>query len=229
MSDHYWSKFWVEHGSASADAHPQAQVFRTLHREPIEQAKWEDTLAHISTSLAPGEQDRLLDLCGGNGLIAGALAKQCKDVVVVDISDGLLAHAGDRGANVRCLQGDMRAVEFEDGSFERVLCYAALQYLTLDEAVALFERVYRWLTPGGSFFVGDIPDAGRQWEFFNSPERRSGYFSKLQVGEPIVGTWFDRQWVSHLAAHAGFTGVEAVDQPESQIYSWFRFDLSCTK
>ena len=229
MTDHYWSKFWVEHGAQSGAAHPQAQVFRTLHKEPIEEEAWQSTLLHISKMLEVGGEDRVLDLCGGNGLIAEALAKDCKSVVVVDISDGLLAHADERAANIECLQGDMRKVEFDANRFDRILCYAALQYLTPTEAAALFTRVYRWLAPGGRVFVGDVPDAGKQWEFYNSDERRKAYFSKLEAEEPIVGTWFDRQWLTYLAESVGFSSVEAVDQPEDQIYSWFRFDLRCQK
>jgi ubiquinone/menaquinone biosynthesis C-methylase UbiE len=229
MSEHYWSQFWIEHGENSVSSHPQAQVFRTLNKQPIDEQNWEETLAHIQDALALKSADRALDLCGGNGLIGSKLAEQCANVVIVDIAEGLLAHVDEGASNVQCIQGDMRAVEFEDQSFDAVLCYAALQYLTLEEAILLFERMYKWLTPGGRLFVGDIPDANKQWGFFNSPERQAAYFDNVKAGRPIVGTWFDRQWLTNLATHSGFSSVETLDQPDTQIYSWFRFDLRCTK
>lgn len=229
MSEHYWTNFWVEHGESSSEQNPQSRVFRTLNKKPITEENWKETLEFISEKMALESNHRMLDLCGGNGLIAKALAEQCQDVVVVDISDGLLKAIGERTPNVKAIQGDMREVSFDDQSFDRVLCYAALQYLTLPESVDLFKRIYGWLKPGGKLFLGDIPDAGRQWEFFNSAERRSAYFGKLAAGEQIVGTWFDKTWLTHLAEHTGFVGSEITDQPENQIYSWFRFDMACQK
>lgn len=225
MSDHYWTDFWIAHGDSSVDQDPQSRVFRTLNQQPISEADWLETLRFILRHLSLESHHRLLDLGGGNGLIARELVTSCKEVTVIDISNGLLEEIGEAAGTINAIQGDMREIEFDDASFDRILLYAALQYLTQAEAAALFKRIFSWLTPGGVLFIGDIPDAALQWKFFDTPQRRSSYFTKLQAGQSIVGTWYEREWLSYLAAHCGFREAEVLEQPSDQIYSWFRFDM----
>jgi cyclopropane fatty-acyl-phospholipid synthase-like methyltransferase len=230
MSDSYWTSYWTDHGLNSTGHHPQARVHRTLNKEPISEAKWQETIGHIQSNLSLEPQHRLLDLCGGNGLIARALADQCDSVTIVDLSECLLREFdAEPIANVVTRQADLRQVQFPPSSYDRILLYAALQYLSPSEAVTVFQRMCDWLKKDGVLFLGDIPDARLQWKFYDTPERQSDYFAKLQAGQPIVGTWFDRDWLSRLAAHCGFKSFEIVPQPQDQIYSWFRFDMVCRK
>lgn len=227
--DDYWTSFWTQHGQSTVGANQQLQVLRTLNKEPIEAGKWARTLEHIISTMDLQPTHRVLDLCGGNGLIAQQMAKVSSEVVVVDISPNLLDHLPADANNVVAKQGDMREVDFEHGSFERIICYAALQYLNFAETTRLFRKLFNWLRPGGLLFVGDIPDSQRIWSFFDSPERRAAYFQHLQAGSQIVGTWFSRDWLQYLAEVAGFSHSETMDQPDEQIYSWFRFDMKCRK
>ena len=230
MNDDYWTTFWKRHGAESTDAHPQARILRTLNKEPIAPKDWRNTIAHILDLLQLRPEDRVLDLCGGNGLIATEIAQHCREVVVVDISSALLASiAGSDADNITAITADMRTVQFDDESFNRVLCYAGLQYLSPGETVDLFRRVHSWLTARGCFVAGDIPDTQRLWDFYNTPERKSAYFDGLRSGEPIVGTWFHRHWLTALAEHSGFQSAEVLEQPDYQIYSWFRFDFRSAK
>ncbi|MGI9517090.1 MAG: class I SAM-dependent methyltransferase [Pirellulaceae bacterium] len=229
MTGNYWTEFWIEQGKSSAGHNPQSRVLRTLQKQPISADNWEQTVEYVSGKLALESEFRLLDLCGGNGLFARHMADQCQQVVVVDISGSLLEGVNENTGNITGIQSDMREAEFADASFERVLWYAALQYLTLQESVAMFSRIYNWLAPGGELFVGDIPDASRRWDFFDNPERRAAYFHGLEAGRPIVGTWFEKEWLQFLATNTGFRSADVLSQPEYQIYSWFRFDMLCRK
>lgn len=229
MTADYWTTFWRHHGSCSQTADPQSQVLRTLQRQPIADDAWRSTLSYIIAQLDLAPQNATLDLCGGNGLIASEIAKYCQQVIVVDISPDLLRIAETQAKNINVLTADMRAVDFPLARFDRILCYAALQYLDPAETIQLFEKAYDWLQPGGIFFVGDIPDAALQWRFFDTDERREAYFENLKCGRPVVGTWFDSAWLTQLASHVGFTNLKCLKQPDDQIYSWFRFDFRCVK
>lgn len=228
MSD-YWEKFWLEHSSGAINESAQTQVLRTLNRVPIEPDKWEQTLQFVLDHLELKPNDRVLDLGGGNGLFARAIAETCQSVCVVDFSAPLLNSQLNEHPSIQCIQSDVRNVEFEPQSFDRVLCYAVLQYLTPKEALQLFQNVHSWLTDDGVFYLGDLPDSARRWEFFNTESRRENYFRGFQNNEPIVGTWFDLQWLQHMSQFAGYTESHIIDQPEYQIYSWFRSDMKCKK
>lgn len=219
---HYWTNFWQQHGDASREQPDQHRVLRTLNKRPIDADTWQATSKYVLERLDLNESHDVLDLAGGNGLFANEIQHVAHSVTVVDVADSLLPQSS---CKVKTICSDMRQVEFSQCSFDRILLYAAVQYLTLPETTRLMEKMYRWLKPNGILFIGDIPDAGKRWQFFDSASRRQAYFNGLAAGEPIVGTWFCRDWLSRLGDNCGFQDTAVMDQPENQIYAWFRFDF----
>src|SRR5687768_14241562 len=76
------------------------------------------------------------------------------DVTLVDLSRPMLDRAVERVSaattgTVTAVQGDVRAVEFADGSVDIVLAAAVLHHLrTDDEWRAVVAAFHRWLRPG---------------------------------------------------------------------------------
>lgn len=226
MSTESWLEFWKEHGRASTQADEQTQVLRTFNKQPITSERWQLTLNYLDTQFPVGVTDDVLDLCSGNGLLTAHLAPRCRSVTAVDISADLLATLDQRKLhNVQTLQSDIRKLSFEEGSFSRILLYAGIQYLSEGEVVALLREIFKWLKPGGLLFVGEIPDRGRLWSFYNTPERLALYFDNQISGRDVVGTWFDTSWFLRLAESTGFLQANVIQQPPEQIYAHFRFDL----
>lgn len=226
MSAEYWLDFWKRHGRTSKEADEQTQVLRTFNKQPITAERWQLTLDYLDKQFPVSATDDVLDLCSGNGLITAHLAPRCRSVTAVDISEDLLAKIDQRKQqNVKTLRSDIRKLSFEDSSFSRVLLYAGIQYISEGETVALLRQIFKWLKPGGLLFVGEIPDRGRLWSFYNTPERLALYFDN-QVGDrDVVGTWFDTSWFLRLAESTGFQHANVIQQPCEQIYAHFRFDL----
>lgn len=226
MSTEYWLEFWKKHGCSSTQADEQTQVLRTFNKQPIEPERWQLTLDYLDAQFPVGASDDVLDLCSGNGLLTAHFAPRCRSITAVDISSELLINLEQRKlTNVNTLQSDIRRLRFEAESFSRILLYAGIQYLSEGEAVMLFREMFRWLKPGGLLFVGDIPDRGRLWKFYNTPERLALYFDNQISGQDVVGTWFDKSWLIHLAESTGFPQANVIQQPPEQIYAHFRFDL----
>jgi SAM-dependent methyltransferase len=226
MSDDRWLEFWREHGRKTLTADEQTQVLRTSNKLPITQERWTFTLAELDRDFPTTAQDDLLDLCCGNGLFTTHFAAQCRTVTSLDISPDLLRALDERRlVNVRTQCMDMRAADFPDGSFSRVLLYAGLQYIDHAETVTLLRKVFRWLRPGGLFFIGDIPDRSRLWSFYNTTERQALYFDNLVAGRDVVGTWFDAEWLTRLCASAGFSSAMPLPQHPDLIYAHFRYDM----
>ena len=226
MNEDYWPDFWRAHGEASSAADPQTQVLRTFAKQPIDEACWAKTLAWVRSELHLTEGHRLVDLCCGNGLFSRDFAGACAHLTAVDVSGDLLA-----GLNALALpsvvtkESDMRALDFPSDSFDRILLYAAVQYLSERECVALFEQMFDWIEPGGILYVGDVPDRSRMWNFFDNTERQQTYFGNVKKGEMIVGTWFDPEWLGNLCRAIGFSSVRIVPQPDFMIYKSFRYEL----
>ena len=224
----YWTEYWKLHGTQSKDLDRQTQVLRTLNKQPISKEKWQFTLAEIDSQFKVKEGDRVLDLCSGNGLLSRHFASKGALVRAVDISADLLEGLKDE-TGIEVENADIRNVNYEPESFDHVLLYAGVQYLNLAETVILFQRIHSWLKPGGSVFVGDIPDLDHQFSFYNNPERQAVYFQNLLKGIDVVGTWFRKDWLVNLAAHLGFAKADVVPQNEELIYAKYRFDLKLVK
>lgn len=226
LNPDYWPQFWQRHGIETRDQSRQIQVLRTLLRQPIQEEEWRLTLAWVRSKLSLEGGHDLLDLCCGNGLFAEDFFPSCDTITAVDVSDELLTPLKAIGSSkIRPIAADMRSVDFRPGEFDRVLWYAAIQYLTSAEALQVLLKTAEWLRPGGILYVGDVPDADCRWIFFNTPEREAAYFRSLLDGEPIVGNWFKKDWLCRAAAFAGFSSVQVLAQPEFMIYSKYRFDV----
>ncbi|KAI0777550.1 S-adenosyl-L-methionine-dependent methyltransferase [Trametes elegans] len=141
-----------------------------LHR-----MEFEVTLRTILASLAPGRTDlKILDIGGGTGPYAFALAARGHAVTLVDISPGLLSLAHARAASTppaerptRILEGDATALSSvlpraERGTFDAVLLLGPLYHLTAPE---LRERAVReaWgmVRPAAAGGQGGAGAAGR--------------------------------------------------------------------
>lgn len=225
MTTDSWVSFWKSHGQSSTGLDPQSRVCRTSNKKPVDEATWEQTLAYVRGHLQVGRGAHVLDLCAGNGLFSRAFAADGAEVTAVDVSPDLLAELDALGLPaVRTRCQDMRELDFAEGSFSHVFLYAGVQYLTHAETVRLLRAAFGWLRPGGVLMLGDVPDGQLRWAFYNTPERRRLFFDNLLQDKDVIGTWFDRAWILHLAEDAGFSEAQTLDQPSEQIYAHFRFD-----
>jgi ubiquinone/menaquinone biosynthesis C-methylase UbiE len=189
-----------------------------------------DTLLYIEKMIRIRSTDRVLDLCGGNGLIAKHLAPKCKSITVVDIAEELINKI-DRSKykNINAIIADIRNLDFKKNAFSKIIIYAGIQYLTYKETIFLFENTFRWLADDGLIFLGDIPDLSRIWSFFDSKEREGIFFESLRNDKPIVGTWFHKDFLQKLAVYCGFRKCSVIDQSANMIYSHFRYDMLIKK
>jgi cyclopropane fatty-acyl-phospholipid synthase-like methyltransferase len=225
MTD-YWKSFWLAHAKEHQDSEPQIQVLRTLNKQSVEPNVFDDIVNSIVTILKPDSTKDLLDLCCGNGLITRELFNQFRIVTAVDLSEEFISQISEGETDgITAFAADARTVKFSEDSFDRILLYAGLQYFSESETVDLFIRLRSWICEGGLVLIGDIPDATRRWNFFNSPERESAYFESLRGGTPIVGNWFEPDWLVGLSKHANFKSAEVTLQPSFFPYQHYRFDL----
>lgn len=58
------------------------------------------------------------------------------------------------------LRADLRTVDFPAGSVEEVTAIHSIEHLEREDSVALFHRIFRWLTVGGTLRI-EMPERGR--------------------------------------------------------------------
>jgi ubiquinone/menaquinone biosynthesis C-methylase UbiE len=229
-NDDYWINFWKEQTKEVENINKHEQVLRTSNGEPISEKLWKLTLSELSSAINTKPSDDILDLCSGNGLISKYISEQVNSVIAVDVSENLLKSIDTRKyLNIKTIISDIRILEFENNKFNTIFIYAGIQYLTECETLKLFEKIYKWLKPGGILFLGDIPDRNKLWNFYNTEERKSFYFSDLKVNKNYIGTWFNRDFFENLSSYIGFKKAYLIEQHADLLNSASRYDYKFIK
>jgi ubiquinone/menaquinone biosynthesis C-methylase UbiE len=223
----YWKEYWTK-SSIIKLANPQLQVGRSIMGVPIKDELWQQTLAFLTDQLELNKNDDVLDIAAGSGMISIPFSKKAKSVCSIDISKELLK-SYKRFKNIQTITADIRKYNFKEAEFTKIAFYFAIQHFTIKESVLLFEKIYKWLSPGGIAYIGDIPDSALQFKFFNSVEREKTFFNSIKNNTPIIGTWYSREFLLKLAGFAGFDQIKIIEQPTCFINSHYRFDLKLSK
>ncbi|MHA7957022.1 class I SAM-dependent methyltransferase [Streptomyces sp. L500] len=181
-----------------------------------------DSAAYLLPSLEP--HHRILDIGCGPGSITADLAALVPHgrVTGLDAAPGVLATARatarERGvSNTDFTVGDVRALDFPDGSFDVVHAHQVLQYL--DDPVAALREMRRVCRPGGIVAVRDVVYTAMTWyprvPGLEDWQRLYVDVARAGGGEPDAGSrllsWARRAGLTDVTATAGawcWTGAE---------------------
>ena len=98
-------------------------------------------------------QGRLLDIGGGTGRVASALLEDVQEVVIADVSRGMLNQTDRPALKPVCAHSEY--LPFPDDFFERVIMVDALHHV-IDQSISASE-MFRVLKPGGRIVIEE-PD-----------------------------------------------------------------------
>jgi len=122
-------------------------------------------LSEFITRLASGA--RVLDLGCGPAVPTTRVLAERFTVVGVDISETQLSAARRNVPEASFIHADLALVDFPPESFDGVTAFYAISHVPRDEHGPLFERIHRWLVPGGLFLATlgarDEPDWIGDW------------------------------------------------------------------
>jgi SAM-dependent methyltransferase len=154
----------------------------------------------------------VLDLGCGSGVPAAAEIAKRHSVTGVDISATQIALARQNVAGGDFVCADAAEVDFPAESFEAVVSFYSFDHLPRHEHQGVFDRIHRWLRPGGLFLLStedaDEPGVVSQW-----------------LGAEMYFSMFDAPTTRRLVEEAGFvverTAIEVQIEQGIQIpYSW---------
>jgi cyclopropane fatty-acyl-phospholipid synthase-like methyltransferase len=151
---------------------------------------------------------RVLDLGCGSGLPSTAALASQYEVTGVDISEAQVRAARRNVPGTTVIHGDALQVSFAEGSFEGVVALYAVSHIPRAEHAQLFQRVYRWLVPGGLFLATlgatDAPDWTGDW-----------------LGVPMFFSAHDATTNRSLLREAGFDllldEIRQTDEPDGAV------------
>lgn len=122
-----------------------------------------DLITEAAAGVTPAARAVLDVGCGAGNYTLKLLGRLPNfDCTLVDLSRPMLDRAVQRvsaatSGAVKALQGDVREIDWEPGSFDVVLAAAVLHHLRTDaEWEAVFAGFHRALRPGGSIWISDL-------------------------------------------------------------------------
>lgn len=172
--------------------------------------RWADRLIEIGDV---HEEDRVLDVACGTGIVARRAASQVGTsgaVVGLDINEGMLAvaekTAADIHPSIEWRQGDATELPFSDERFDTVCCQQALQFF--DDPVAAIREMRRVLAPGGRMVLSVWRPLDYQPAYVVLADSLERHISG-EAGEMMCSPFpaWDREVLRTLGSDAGFSDV----------------------
>jgi len=155
-----------------------------------------------------GGQTRVLDVCCGPGLVAGAAAARGASAAGVDFSSAMLAIARSAQPHVEFSQGDAEALPYADGSFDAVVANFGVHHVP--HPTAALAEMHRVLAPGGraAFTVWPRPDGNVPWQLLFDAIRAHGAMNAAK-SPPPSGSINNEESCRAALSEAGFRDTEA--------------------
>lgn len=151
-----------------------------------EQLQWAKQSSYLDTFLHAGNfcsTDAVLDVGTGTGIIAHALAPAVKRVVGLDSSTDMLEQARQmQHENEEFLEGDIREIDFPEGSFNKITARMVFHHIMTDIDKAT-QNCFRFLRPGGRLILSEgVPPHSdvKDWytEMFRLKEERRTFLEQ---------------------------------------------------
>jgi len=188
---------------------------------------YQRTFARLTAQTVPamleaarvGRGCRVLDVCTGHGVLAGAALAREAVVWGLDFAEEVVAAAMRNVPGAAFCQGDAQILPYPDASFEAVLCGYGLIHLS-DPGAALAEMT-RVLAPGGRIAVSvwERPEPNNGFGLLYGAVREHG---RLDVGLPHGPDFFQFSEPPRLRAALSAAGL--VDVEVASVSQAWRFE-----
>jgi ubiquinone/menaquinone biosynthesis C-methylase UbiE len=216
-----WETFW----DTQAQAVSHAKQVGRLHTGD-EHLLNQRIAQHIADKLALRPNERLLDVCCGNGELSALLAKKCLEVVGADLSASLLEVAQKTHPlpNLQFVRANSLHIGALNQKFDKIVLYFSFQYFErFEEGKQVIEELNTLLLPGGKLFVGDTPDARKWWVYYNTPMKVLRYFYQRAKSTESMGKFWHPNEFKRIAKAVGLE-LKILEVPADLPYAHYRFD-----
>ena len=225
-----WKDFWSKFPNQFAKDEFIKQVGKTVQGQPISNEQLNQLISDIVQKLDLKDDDVVLDLCCGNGLITSAVAEKCQSIVGVDFSKPLIeiARKYHNPINTKYLNMSVFDITSENlqmpKSFTKIYMYEGLQYFQEAQFSHLMQILLARSNEKVIILFAGIPDLGKIREFYNTPERQLEYETRKRQGTEMIGTWWKKSFIRQVCGDYGLQ-CDFLSQHEFSHTAHYRFDF----
>lgn len=134
-------------------------VHYTEHGQPVDVSAYDELFHQIDLQLNFQQEDVVLEIGAGSGLLLERIAARVKQVNGTDLSAGIIKLVPPL-SNVIVETMNSDNLRFADETFDKVICNSVMFYFPdLEYAEKSFAEMVRVCKPGGFIFLGDIFNA----------------------------------------------------------------------
>ncbi len=200
----------------------EEEKFWKLRARKYNQLEWVNDETYLSAFIKVGnfrEEDLVLDVGTGTGIVAHAISSLVKEVIGLDISQDMLEHSNWDG-NKYFVRRDVREPIFADNVFDKVTARMVFHHI-LEGTQAAMNECYRVLKPGGKIILSEgIPP---------NQEVREDYERIFRLKEERL-TFYEEDLI-RLLENAGFKNIEVTlfEMKNSSVKKWLNSDDSLSQ
>ena len=197
-----WEGFWQDYRSLEpvTETDLYFQVGRTVKQKPVESQIFAHSMRKIMERLSLNERDVLVDLCCGNGLCTYEFREVVSQIIASDFSLPLITAAKKFKSADNIEYHLANALDFLSNfknnwqvTPTKYLMNFALAYFTPIELENILNNMLVISQGAFSFYITDVPNEERKWNFYNTEERKQKYYSDIASGDNTnagMGRWW---------------------------------------
>jgi ubiquinone/menaquinone biosynthesis C-methylase UbiE len=124
-----------------------ARIAGELERKPLDRMLLDEFAVHAKGA------GRVCELGCGPGHVARYLHDRGVSIFGIDLSPGMLEQARKLNPAIEFQQGNMLALEVEDGTWSAIVAFYSIIHIPKTDILQAFREMFRALKPGGLLFL----------------------------------------------------------------------------
>ncbi len=222
-----WKEFWNQ---KSLEGNAQKQVGRVKNGVVMPLQTLSFIADDIKQKIDLQANDKLLDVCCGNGLLSAELAKYCKQVTAVDFSELLIneAQLKHTDSNILFKQADALNLKLDE-QFDKIVLYFSFQYFdTYQRGFDVIKNLSKHMKSGAILLIGDVPDLAKKDVYYDNFSKKLRLLKQNVFGQNDMGKFWSVVEMNRICQNLGLKG-EFMQQKSELPFSNYRFDYLIKK
>ena len=213
------------------------QVGASVNGKPISTVQFTAMINDIETKLELKQDDVVIDLCCGNGVLTFEIAKHVQRVIGIDGSAAYIKNAQKfkNSRNIKYILSDITDFDnikrqLDNTACTKVLFYASLAYFEPAQLIQILQFINCVSAAECSVLIGSILDKSSKFKYFNTIKRRFHYFVNYVIlrKDLGLGRWWSKKELKRIACMCNYY-IDFTNQDKLLHTAHYRYDILLKK